>query len=139
MDGQRFDRWTRTLARGVPRRRVLSIVVGAGVAGLMARIAPHSGLADTCSDCGMGCVGRDGDCSGQEDNCCGSDICQFGTCYPCLPQGNKNCTPGNGDCCPGLSCRDPGPGYECLPDKNPDNDDDKKRKKKHRHKKKNHP
>jgi hypothetical protein len=132
MDGQRFDAWTRALARGLRRRSALKTLAGAGIAGLATHGALRHLDANTCSDCGGDCIPRGGDCSrGNEGNCCGTDICILAECTSCLGKGDKTCRPGMGDCCPGLSCRDPGPGYSCETDKNPD---DGGKKNKHRHK-----
>ena len=47
MDGRRFDAWTRLLAHGLPRRRAVKTIAGAGVAAVATRSAMHE--AEACS------------------------------------------------------------------------------------------
>ena len=87
MDGQRFDAWTRALARELPRRVALKASAGFALAGAVTR----SGLRDAaanCADEGEGC--------GMP--CCEGLVCDEGICVvvgsnkcPTLDQSN-NCS-----------------------------------------------
>src|SRR5688572_8069934 len=73
MDEQRFDAWTRALARGLSRRNALRALAGLTVAGAATRLAAHEAMACTatlggvcdltmgcCADLGLACLGPPG-------------------------------------------------------------------------------
>ncbi len=68
MDGQRFDRWTRSLARGQSRRSVLRLI-GAGTAGAALSVLGVRGGAgaQACLGVGRACT-SDGQCCGEFSN-----------------------------------------------------------------------
>ena len=127
MDDQRFDAIAKFFAAAMPRRGALKTLVSAGVATVATQSVMRQLSANTCDECGHDCMARGGTC-GDNDECCGSDVCLFTECTACLESGNDSCQLGAQQCCPGLTCRSEGSGVSCQPDKNPD----KKHKKKHK-------
>jgi hypothetical protein len=127
MDSQRFDAIARLFAGGMPRRGAVKTLLGVGAAAIATQSAVQRLRANTCDDCGGNCTPR-GEACDTHDDCCGSDTCIVQECAACLEDGNTSCLQGAGECCPGLTCRDEGPGFSCQSDKNPD----KKHKKKHK-------
>lgn len=105
MDGQRFDKLTRTFATGANRRTFLKIFGGATVAGAaglsLVQIRPAAAQeGDTCSTgtqspCGdttlvccatrdsYGIPGGEGVCTSGMTGCQASDVCTSGTEDPC--------------------------------------------------------
>jgi hypothetical protein len=128
MDDRRFDSLTRSVASGLERRGALKAVLAAAIAAAAIGPSLRRVLADTCSDCGGDCTARGNTC-GSTEECCGTDVCLFAECVPCLTKGDDSCRRGQGDCCPGLSCRDDGPKVSCQPDKNPGKSHGKHKKK----------
>lgn len=88
MDGRRFDAWTRLLARGLPRRRAVKAIAGAGLAGIATRAVIHE--AEACLEDGQFCT--------DDNECC--EFCIGFSCGPCVPKGGHGCANDN-DCCGG--------------------------------------
>lgn len=130
MDGPRFDRWTRALASGSSRRRLLQGVTGGALAALLA----HLGLEEASAACVK--VGQRGCRGPQNKTCCPGATCQGGskrrvgrcackagltkcgtTCVNTTTDGqhcggcNNPC--GTGETCQGGTCV--GGGGECSP------------------------
>ena len=95
MDGQGFDAWTRSLARNLPRRTALAMLVVLG----LGRATSQSAVANE----GMTCDEDDG------PFCPEGYYCPYGTCVPCLVHGQRLCA-FDSDCCgaPGLVCNEHG-------------------------------
>jgi hypothetical protein len=95
VDGQRFDRWTRSLARGQSRRSVLRLI-GAGTAGAaLSALGGRGGArAQACLDAGDPCT--------SDDECCGSGT---GRCAA-NPGGGTYCEhqPTGGPCSDDFEC-----------------------------------
>ena len=86
MDGSRFDRWTKTMARGGSRRVVVRALAGGALAAGLGRLG-RAAVAAACQKKGKPCD--------QDQDCC-SKRCKHGTCL-CSKAG-KGCTNAN-DCC----------------------------------------
>jgi hypothetical protein len=107
VDEQRFDSWTRTLARGGSRRRLVRALIGGGAVlaaarrGLSDTVAHHgmAGPGDPCrtsNQCmaadapmvcdwngygnGLSCCTYEGSNCAEDTWCCGSSLCIGGTC-----------------------------------------------------------
>jgi hypothetical protein len=100
MDGQRFDAWTRLLARGISRRATLRSLTGVALAGITSRTAIREAEATfgECVEFGLPC---------SPGECCSGLACRAGfgsdaqtVCGSCLEPG-AYCS--SGECCSG-SC-----------------------------------
>lgn len=88
MDGERFDRWTKTLTTGTgSRRAALRLLAGGALAGILARLS----LEEAAAGCGK--VGDK--CGGDRGDCCTGARCKNGRCR--CKRGWLDCD-GNGRC-----------------------------------------
>jgi hypothetical protein len=100
MDGQRFDAWTRALARGWRRRDTIKALVGVALAGSVMPSVVQEAKA---------CEHFEGVCRKRDDCCVKQGLaCINRVCLTCFPDG-ENCqtNPGWGtQCCEGSKCDD---------------------------------
>jgi hypothetical protein len=123
MDGERFDRLTRTMAEGLASRRA---VVGALIGGAVALVGGGrpGGVEAGCGSCRRRtrgrCVKRRNDAA-----CEGDGRCFNGRCNPrptCAPTGTpcgsqfEGCCAGTVGCLFGTGCIETGPGQPCYGD-----------------------
>ena len=110
MDGNRFDRLTRTLIASLPRRGAVKALAAPSLAAVSARLGAveiEAGKKRRCRKHGRSCGGK--------KKCCGNKLkcqnitkpeCDHVTGKRCCGLGNAVCDNANGhcDCCDGYFC-----------------------------------
>lgn len=112
MDDRRFDAFTRSLATGLSRRRVLKGLFGGAVLGGAAATRLDQAAAQVCD---LGQFVCDGECCPNANNCCGGDTCcppgqcnqTEGVCcesfeFACGTDDNTCCNSAEEKCCDGI-------------------------------------
>src|SRR5690348_14714197 len=101
MDDRRFDAWTRSLASGLSRRKVLKGLIGGAVLGGAAATGLDEVAAQGCPDGQFLCNDT---CCPNANNCCGGETCcPPGQCNQtvgaCCESFEFACGTGDNACC----------------------------------------
>jgi hypothetical protein len=126
MDGSVFDRITKRLAGGIPRRGAVTVVAATALAALTSRLASVEAVAKKnkkkrCRSRQQTCGGRKKCCNKSGLNQCGEFptlACQFTGRHCCGVEGalcdkSAGNNFGNCDCCEGTVCVPDNGGFRC--------------------------